>query len=59
VVDLTAARLGLPVYDVNDVNLMTARKHFVGNARAGKSDIWHQCRRYGWRVDALDESDAI
>jgi len=56
VVELTADRLGLPSYDVH---LGSARKHFVGNARATKSDIWHACKTNGWPSFDLNVCDAI
>lgn len=56
IVELTGERLGLPVYDVH---LGSARRHFVGNARAQKSDIWHQCKLNGWPAMDLNATDAI
>jgi len=56
VAELTAARLGMPCYDVH---LGSARKHFTGNARSQKSDIWHQCKLNGWPDFDLNACDAL
>jgi hypothetical protein len=56
IVEVTGERLGLPVYDAH---LGSARRYFVGNARALKSDVWHRCRVLGWPDFDLNACDAI
>jgi hypothetical protein len=56
ITELIGERLGVPVYDVH---LGSARKHFVGNARATKSDIIHQCKLNGWPSFDPNACDAI
>ncbi|HEX4573418.1 MAG TPA: hypothetical protein VH184_23485 [Dongiaceae bacterium] len=56
VVMMTAARLGLPCFDVN---LTSARKYLTGNGRASKSDVWYHCKNNGWPDDDLNKCDAI
>jgi hypothetical protein len=56
ITELVAKRLKLPCYDVN---LMSARRHFCGNGRASKSDVWHTCRVNGWPDFDSNACDAI
>jgi len=56
IVELTADRLCLPCYDVH---LGSARKHFVGNARAMKSDVLHRCQVLGWPSSDPNACDAL
>ncbi len=36
----------------------TVRRHFVGNGRAEKMDVFIRCRALGWPVETLDAADA-
>jgi hypothetical protein len=56
ITDLVAKRLKLPCYDVN---LMSARRHFTGNGRASKTDVWHQCKLNGWPARDMNSCDAL
>jgi hypothetical protein len=56
IAELVARRLKLPCYDVN---LMSARRHFTGNGRASKSDVWHTCRVNGWPDFDSNACDAV
>ena len=56
IVELTADSLGLKCYDVH---LGSARKHFVGNARALKSDVIRRCQILDWPAVDPNACDAL
>jgi len=56
IAELTAKRFGIPCYDVH---ISTARKYFVGNARAQKSDIVWKCQQLGWPDFDPNACDAL
>lgn len=42
-----------------EANLMTMKKGFAGHGRAGKEDMIHIAKRYGWAVKTDHEADAL
>jgi Holliday junction resolvasome RuvABC endonuclease subunit len=50
-----AWRVGIPVYECN---IAAIRKHFTGNGRADKAEVFHRCKVLGWPVKNLDEADS-
>src|SRR5262252_3921959 len=46
------------IYEISDVSVLAVRKHFCGDQRAKKEDVFERCRILGWPVKTRDEADA-
>jgi len=46
------------IYDISDVSVLVVRQHFCGNRGCGKQAVFDKCRKLGWPVTDLNESDA-
>lgn len=55
VAELVGTRAGLTVYEAH---IQTVRRHFCGNGRAEKPEVYDRCRLLGWDVKSMDASDA-
>jgi Holliday junction resolvasome RuvABC endonuclease subunit len=55
VAELVGTRANLEVYEAH---IQTVRRHFVGNGRAEKPEIYDRCKLLGWDVRSMDASDA-
>jgi hypothetical protein len=46
------------IYDIADVDTLTVRKHFCGEANVDKQRVFEKCRMLGWPCNDLNASDA-
>lgn len=56
IVEMVAFQAGV---DVAEVNISTARKHFVGTGRAEKRMVYDRACALGWAPNSADAADAL
>ena len=46
------------IYTINEVSVLTVRKHFCGSQNSSKHSVYEKCRMLGWSVPDMNASDA-
>jgi len=46
------------IYEISDVSVLAVRRHFCGDQRAKKDEVYERCHILGWPVKTRDEADA-